>query len=228
MREVVVDTETTGLEVRDGHRLVEVGCVELHNHVPTGRSWSTYLNPGRESEAGAQEIHGLTRAFLAVQPVFRDMADELLAFLEDSRLVIHNAEFDLGFLNQELEDCGREPIARGRVIDTLTLARRKFPGEQNSLDALTRRFAIDATARQERHGALVDARLLAQVYLELCGGRQSSLEFADAEAPPDTVAEHRPEPRAPRPHAATPEEIERHEAFLKEHVRNPIWHRLGE
>ncbi len=229
MREVVLDTETTGLDVRSGHRLVEIGCVELRNHVPTGRSWSTFLDPGRESDAEALAVHGLTREFLSRQPAFADKAAELLEFLQDSRLVIHNAEFDLGFLNHELEACGHAPVERGRVVDTLAMARRRFPGEQNSLDALTRRFGIDASARQDHHGALVDARLLAEVYLELTGGRQSSLDLSGPEDPavPEETPGQRPAFRPPRPHAATEEEIERHEAFLKEHVKDPLWHRLG-
>ena len=225
MREVVLDTETTGLDHAAGHRVVEIGCVELSNHVPTGRSWSTYLNPGRDSEEAALAVHGLTAAFLAEQPSFRDKAEEFLEFLADSRLVIHNAEFDLGFLNSELERCGLGPIDSGRVIDTLALARRKYPGEQNSLDALMRRFRIDASTRQEAHGALVDARLLAEVYLELIGGRQSVLDFTTPEgslltaASGDLSRTFRP----PRPHEATAEEIARHEAFLRKHVKDPIW-----
>ncbi len=225
MREVVLDTETTGLDHAAGHRVVEIGCVELMNHVPTGRSWSTYLNPGRDSEEAALAVHGLTAAFLAEQPTFRDKAEEFLEFLADSRLVIHNAEFDLAFLNSELERCGLGPIDSGRAIDTLTLARRKYPGEQNSLDALTRRFRIDASTRQEAHGALVDARLLAEVYLELVGGRQSVLDLAGPESSLLTAASSDPPRtfRPPRPHEATAEEIARHEAFLLEHVKDPIW-----
>ncbi len=225
MREVVLDTETTGLDHTAGHRVVEIGCVELTNHVPTGRSWSTYLNPGRDSEEAALAVHGLTAAFLAEQPTFRDKAEEFLEFLGDSPLVIHNAEFDLAFLNSELERCGRGPIDTGRAIDTLTLARRKYPGEQNSLDALTRRFRIDASTRQETHGALVDARLLAEVYLELVGGRQSVLDLAGPEASLLTAASGDPSRtfRPPRPHEATAEEIARHKAFLLEHVKDPIW-----
>ncbi len=225
MREVVLDTETTGLDHTAGHRVVEIGCVELNNHVPTGRSWNTYLNPGRDSEEAALAVHGLTAAFLAEQPSFADRAGEFLQFLEDSSLVIHNAEFDLGFLNSELERCGRAPIDSGRAIDTLTLARRRFPGEPNSLDALMRRFRIDASTREEAHGALVDARLLAEVYLELVGGRQSALDFTTPEGSLLTAASNKPSRtfRPPRPHEATAEEIARHEDFLREHVKDPIW-----
>ena len=225
MREVVLDTETTGLDHTAGHRVVEIGCVELTNHVPTGRSWSTYLNPGRDSEEAALAVHGLTAAFLAEQPTFRDKAEEFLEFLGESPLVIHNAEFDLAFLNSELERCGLGPINTSRAIDTLTLARRKYPGEQNSLDALTRRFRIDASTRQEAHGALVDARLLAEVYLELVGGRQSVLDLAGPEGSLLTAASGGTPRifRPPRPHEATAEEIARHEAFLLEHVKDPIW-----
>ncbi len=225
MREVVLDTETTGLDHAAGHRIVEIGCVELMNHIPTGRSWSTYLNPGRDSEEAALAVHGLTADFLAEQPSFGDKAGEFLEFLAASRLVIHNAEFDLGFLNSELGRCGLEAIDSGRAVDTLALARQKFPGEQNSLDALTRRFRIDASTRQEAHGALVDARLLAEVYLELLGGRQSVLDFAAPEASLLTAAAGGPSRtfRPPRPHEATAEEIARHEAFLREHVKDPIW-----
>ena len=198
---------------------------KLSNHVPTGRSWSTYLNPGRDSEDAALAVHGLTAAFLAEQPSFPDKAEEFLEFLADSRLVIHNAEFDLNFLNSELERCGLGPINPGRAVDTLILARRKYPGEPNSLDALTRRFRIDASTRQEAHGALVDARLLAEVYLELVGGRQSALDFAGSEGSLLSAASGEPSRtfRPPRPHEATAEEIARHEDFLREHVKDPIW-----
>ena len=225
MREVVLDTETTGLDHTAGHRVVEIGCVELTNHVPTGRFWSSYLNPGRDSEEAALAVHGLTAAFLAEQPTFRDKAEEFLEFLGESPLVIHNAEFDLAFLNSELERCGRGPIDSGRAIDTLILARRKYPGEPNNLDALTRRFRIDASTRQEAHGALVDARLLAEVYLELVGGRQSVLDLAGPDASLLTAASGDPSRtfRPPRPHEATAEEIARHKAFLLEHVKDPIW-----
>ena len=225
MREVVLDTETTGLDHTAGHRVVEIGCVELTNHVPTGRFWSSYLNPGRDSEEAALAVHGLTAAFLAEQPTFRDKAEEFLEFLGESPLVIHNAEFDLAFLNSELERCGLGPIDTSRAIDTLTLARRKYPGEPNNLDALTRRFRIDASTRQEAHGALVDARLLAEVYLELVGGRQSVLDLVGPEASLLTAASGDPSRtfRPPRPHEATAEEIARHKAFLLEHVKDPIW-----
>ena len=225
MREVVLDTETTGLDPTAGHRVVEIGCVELNNHVPTGRSWSTYLNPGRDSEEAALAVHGLTAAFLAEQPSFSDKAAEFLQFLDDSPLVIHNAEFDLRFLDSELERCGRPPIDSSRAIDTLSLARRKFPGEPNSLDALMRRFRIDASTREEAHGALVDARLLAEVYLELVGGRQSTLDFTTSQDTLLTAASGKPSRvfRAPRPHEATAEELTRHEEFLREHVKDPIW-----
>ena len=171
MREVVLDTETTGFAVKAGHRIVEIACVELVNLVPTGHYWQSYLNPQRASESGALGVHGLDRAFLARQPLFRDKAEELLAFLGDSRIVIHNAAFDLGFLDSELAAAGHGPLGRDRVVDTLAIARARFPGVPNSLDALTRRYGIDATAREERHGALIDAELLARVYLELRGGR---------------------------------------------------------
>ncbi len=225
MREVVLDTETTGLDVLAGHRIVEIGCVELVNHVPTGRTWQTYLNPRRENEREAFEVHGLTDAFLARQPLFRDRAADLLAFLGDSRIVIHNAEFDLAFLNNELRMEGLEPVSGARVTDSLALARGQYPGQANSLDALMKRFDVDASARA-RHGALLDAELLAQVYLELMGGRQAGLAFGGgpaASAAPGSGAPR--EAREARPHAATAEEEARHAAFLDRHVADPIWRR---
>ena len=225
MREVVLDTETTGLDVLAGHRIVEIGCVELSNCVPTGRTWRTYLNPRRENEREAFDVHGLSDAFLARQPLFRDKAADLLAFLGDSRIVIHNAEFDLGFLNNELRMEGLEPISGARVTDSLTLARDMYPGQANSLDALTKRFDIDATARS-RHGALLDAELLAQVYLELRGGRQAGLALsARSVAAPGSGTPRAP--RAARPHAPTAEEIARHEAFLDRCVPASLWRRTA-
>ncbi|MGH6954193.1 MAG: DNA polymerase III subunit epsilon, partial [Alphaproteobacteria bacterium] len=165
MREIVLDTETTGLEPAEGHRIVELGCLELENHVPTGRSFRAYLNPEREVPAEAFEVHGLSGEFLATQSRFSEVCDDFLGFVADSPLVIHNAGFDLGFVNAELARAGRPPLEAGRVTDTLELARRRFPGAQAGLDALCRRFGIDLSGRQ-KHGALVDAGLLAKVYLE--------------------------------------------------------------
>ena len=225
MREVVLDTETTGLDVLAGHRIVEIGCVELVNHVPTGRTFQCYLNPQRANEREAFEVHGLSDAFLARQPLFRDIARRLLDFIGDAPLVIHNAEFDLKFLNTELAMEGHERISGSRVVDSLMLARTMFPGQPNSLDALMRRFAIDATART-RHGALLDAELLARVYLELRGGRQPDLAFAvvteaDGAAAIAVAAVAR---REARPHAPSAEELARHEAFL-DRLEDPLWRR---
>jgi DNA polymerase-3 subunit epsilon len=176
MREVVLDTETTGLDPADGHRVVEIGAVELFNHVPTGRTFQCYLNPERSIPTDAFGVHGLSAAFLADKPCFSEIADGLLDFLADSLLVIHNAAFDLGFLNSELRRLERDEVDGGRTIDTVQMARRKYPGAPASLDALCRRYQIDLSDRT-LHGALKDARLLARVYLELLGGRQPGLSF---------------------------------------------------
>src|SRR6266481_5962285 len=173
MREIVLDTETTGLDPVQGHRIVEIGCVELINHVPTGRHFQTYLDPERDMPVEASEISGLTGAFLTGKPRFMDKAEEFLAFIADAPLVIHNAPFDLGFINAELARLVLAPLEADRAIDTLSLARRKFPGAPASLDVLCKRFSID-TAERVKHGALIDARLTAQIYLELIGGRQTS------------------------------------------------------
>ena len=174
MREIVLDTETTGLDPDQGHRLVEVAGVELVDHLPTGRTFHSYLDPERDMPEDAFRVHGLSAAFLRDYPRFAEVAGALLDFLADSRLVIHNASFDLRFLNAELALLGREPFPHGRAIDTLFLAQRRFPGAPNSLDALCRRFAVDSSART-RHGALLDCELLAEVYLHLIGGRQIGL-----------------------------------------------------
>jgi DNA polymerase-3 subunit epsilon len=219
IREIVLDTETTGLDAQLGHRLVELGALELLNHVPTGRIFHTYLNPEREVPEDAVRIHGLSTAFLAGHPVFAEVVDELFLFLEDSPLVIHNAEFDLAFLNAELARLGREPFLPSRAIDTLRLAQRRFPGAPASLDALCRRFGVDNSNRT-RHGALLDSELLAEVYLHLLGGRQADLGLAVA---PVRAATAEPmAARPPRPHGPSEAELVAHAAFIAG-LKDPIW-----
>ena len=224
MREIVLDTETTGLSAEAGDRIVEIGCVELVNQVRTGARFQRYLDPEREMPEGAFEIHGLSTAFLRAMPIFAAICDDFLAFIGDAPLVMHNSAFDLGFVNAELERIGRPAIPEERTVDTLEIARRKFPGAQASLDALCRRFNIDSTAR-EKHGALLDAELLADVYLELTGGRQPGLIFAsrasakEAETPPRAR-------REPRPHAPTAAELRAHEALL-DRIEDPIWRHIA-
>ena len=219
MREVVLDTETTGLDPGSGHRIVEIGCVELINHMATGKHFHKSLNPERDVPEQASAIHGLTEEFLSAQPVFADIAEEFEAFIGDSTLVIHNAEFDLGFINAEREKINQPPIAPNRAIDTVSLARRKFPGAQANLDALCRRFKIDNSDRSQ-HGALKDARLLAEVYLELIGGRQQDLELSAEERKIVEAAEKNRRP--PRPHAPTDAEQLAHAQFI-EKLESPIW-----
>lgn len=180
MREIVLDTETTGLDPLRGDKLVEIGCVEVVNRFVTGQVFHRYLNPERPMSPEAFAVHGLSDTFLSDKPVFRDIADEFLAFIGDDPLVIHNASFDMGFLNAELKRLKKGPLASDRVVDTLTIARRKHPGQQNSLDALCSRYGID-NSRRTRHGALLDAEILAEVYAELTGGKQSSLLLAREE-----------------------------------------------
>ncbi len=226
MIECVLDTETTGLDPASGDRVVEIGCVELDNLVPTGRTFQVYINPEREVPAGAVAVHGLTTEFLKTKPVFAEVVDSFLDFIGDATLVMHNAEFDRGFLNAELERLGRPPLPIDRVVDTLRIARSRFPGAPASLDALCRRFGIDASERS-LHGALLDAQLLAEVYLQLRGGRQPGLALGAArrdgapETPRAAAAESRT-PRAPRPHAPSEAELAAHAAFL-EKIKNPIW-----
>ncbi len=219
MREIVLDTETTGLDADAGHRIVEVACIELMNHLPTGSVFHRYVNPERMMPAEALLVHGLDDAFLARHAVFGAVADELLDFIGEGPLVIHNAEFDLRFLNAELKRLGRAPIGC-RFTDTLALARRRYPGAQASLDALCRRFAIDLSAR-EKHGARLDCELLAAVYLELVGGRQPGLDLAaDLAGERDGTLE-RPV-RAARPHAPSHEELAAHAAFVEKLIK-PVW-----
>ncbi|MHA1568634.1 MAG: DNA polymerase III subunit epsilon [Alphaproteobacteria bacterium] len=223
MREIVLDTETTGLDPGSGDRVVEIACLELVNHLPTGQVFQTYLNPERDMPEGAYQVHGLSADFLSEHPLFAQKADAFLDFIADSPLVIHNAEFDMRFLNAELDRIGRAALEMERTIDTVRLARRKFPGAQANLDALCKRFGIDNSARA-KHGALLDAELLAEVYLELIGGREPGLTLASAGA--DT-GETRTTPvarapRAPRPHAPSAVERAAHAAFL-EKIDDPIW-----
>lgn len=220
MREVILDTETTGLDPASGDRVVEVGCVELLNTVPTGRTFHSYLNPQRFMPATAQAVHGLTDEFLRDKPLFADVVEELLTFLDGARVIAHNAEFDIGFLNAELARVERPPLAC-EVIDTVRLARRKYPGAPASLDALCDRFKIDKSAR-DKHGALLDARLLADVYLELCGGRQPGLALAVQATVATLSTTVRRELRPARPHSATPDELAAHQAFLAA-LKEPIW-----
>ena len=180
MRELVLDTETTGLDHADGHRLVEIGIVELENHVPTGNYFHHYLNPERASDYAAEKVHGLSSQFLSDKPKFFEIVDEFLIFISNSKIIIHNAIFDVGFINSELERCKISALDENRIIDTLQLAKKKFLGQSASLDSLCRRYNIDLSDRNA-HGALKDAKLLASVYLELIGGRQSKLDFLASE-----------------------------------------------
>ena len=234
MREIVFDTETTGLSPQYGDRLVEIGCVELYNRVETGRTFHSYFNPGRPMPTDAEMVHGLSDRFLSDKPLFGDVCEALIDFIGDSPLVAHNATFDFGFINHELGTCGRPAVCASRMVCTLTIARHKYPGAKHSLDALCARFGVDRSARI-KHGALIDAQLLAQVYVELTGGRQIGLGLvadvieAAAQAGPASpspasagiVATIRP----PRPHSASAEELERHAAFIAT-IADPVWNRL--
>ena len=251
-REIVLDTETTGIDPKDGHRIIEIGALEMDNHMPTGKQLHLYINPERDIDAGAVAIHGLTSEFLADKPVFADIVDEFLNFVGDSPMVIHNAPFDMGFVNAELARLARAPLPMTQAVDTLPMARKKFPGAQANLNALCRRFEIDNSHR-DLHGALIDADLLAAVYVELLGGRQPglSLETASAQNNPaqknsaqNNPARHaqgagRPadsdmdndafslradSTRFERPHEPTPDERAAH-ATLVARIPDAIWSR---
>jgi len=222
MREIALDTETTGLDPKSGHRIVEIGCVELHRHMATGASFHKYLNPQREMPDEAYRIHGLSDAFLAGKPLFTDIVDDFLDFIADDTLVIHNARFDLAFINAELERLHRQPIPASRATDTVALARQRFPGAQVSLDALCRRFEIDLSARG-KHGALLDAELLAEVYLQLRGGRQPDLALARQNNAAGRAAVERPA-RLARPHRPSADELSHHNSLL-DALDDPIWRR---
>lgn len=226
MREIVFDTETTGLDCLAGDRLIEIGCVELLNHIPTGKTFHAYVNPRRAVAYEASLVHGLTDDFLRGQPGFEEIVDAFAEFVADSALVAHNAGFDRGFINMELGLCGRQAIAEHRFVDTLMLARQRHPNAPNSLDALCARYAIDTSART-KHGALVDAKILAEVYLELIGGRQASLSLSalrtvSAGAAAIRVAAPRPHPLPPR---LTAEDEIAHAAFVATLGAQPLWQR---
>jgi len=222
MREIVLDTETTGLDPQAGHRVVEIGCIELVNLVATGRTFHVYFNPEMPMPAGAQDVHGLSDDFLADKPLFADKAAEFLEFLGDDQLVIHNAQFDIGFLNAELERAGHKKLSNP-YIDTVSVARRKFPGQRASLDALCERLGIDNSNRV-KHGALLDSELLAEVYLELSGGRQRDLGLAaeGTTTVSTTLVVANLPVRPARPHAPSEAELAAHAAFLKQ-ISDPLW-----
>jgi DNA polymerase III subunit epsilon len=228
MREIVLDTETTGLSPRDGHRIVEIGAVELLNHMPTGKSFHRYLNPERDMPREAEAVHGLSEAFLRDKPLFAAVAEEFQHFIADSPLIIHNAPFDMAFINAELKALGQPAIDMGQVLDTLAMAKQKFPMAGNSLDALCKRFNIDLS-RRTQHGALLDAELLAEVYLELIGGRQTALGLA---SPAIQAAHPRPrqaeaQPIRQRPNSLPPRlshlEAEAHDKLVKDLGEKSLW-----
>ena len=224
MREIVFDTETTGLDPSQGDRVVEIGCLELVNRCETGRIYHAYFNPRMPMPDIAQQVHGLSDAFLADKPLFEDCVEDLLDFIEDAPLIAHNAMFDYGFLNAELSGCGRLHINRSRMICTVAMSKARHPGAKHSLDALCTRYGIDRSHRVQ-HGALLDAQLLAQVYIELTGGRQIGLDIAGPD-PMVAVAAYRPAAALPRRniphHGASAEDIARHRAFVASLI-DPLW-----
>jgi DNA polymerase-3 subunit epsilon len=229
MREIVFDTETTGVNPATGDRMVEIGCVELVNRCETGRSFHAYFNPDRAMPSEAEAVHGLSAIFLSDKPRFSERCDELLDFIGDAPLIAHNASFDFGFLNAELALCGRDPVCLSRMICTLMMARSKHPGAKHSLDALCTRFGVDRSARV-LHGALLDAQLLCQVYVELSGGRQIGLSLmsdvvADASVGSAAIAPAQRPVRPARTYAASVEELARHAQFVAG-LKDPLWHLL--
>ena len=228
MREIILDTETTGLDPNEGHRLVEIGCVEMIDRTPTGETWHKYFYPERDMPIEAFNVHGLSSEFLADKPLFKDLAQEFVAFVGDAQLVIHNAGFDMRFLNAELKRVNLAILPLDRVVDTLAMARRKHPGARASLDELCQRYGID-NSKRVKHGALLDAEILAEVYIELTGGRQTALSLASISAA--TVAraaagaiKRRPTPLASR---IRPEERAAHEAFIATLGDQAIWKKYG-
>jgi DNA polymerase-3 subunit epsilon len=228
MREIIFDTETTGLNPAGGDRMVEIGCIELINRVETGRTFHAYFNPERPMPSEAEAVHGLSEIFLSDKPRFADKVEELLEFIGDAPLIAHNASFDFGFLNHELQRCARDPVCMSRMIDTLLLARTRHPGAKHSLDALCARFGVDRSQRV-KHGALLDAQLLCQVYVELTGGRQIGLSLSHASLATDeevaTSIQWERVVRPPRPHAPSEEERTRHRSFIAR-LTSPLWERF--
>lgn len=224
IREIVLDTETTGIDPQEGHRIVEIGCVELVNHIATGKTLQLYINPERDVPPEVVAVHGLTNEFLRDKPVFAEVYSSFMDFIGDAKLVIHNAEFDMKFINAELKNVGHPPIPWGRIVDTVKMARQKFPGSPANLDALCRRFGIDSSERVF-HGALLDSELLAEVYLELLGGRQHAL--LSEPAPAAQKAAHKQIAtervfREPRPHAPSDEERAAHQVMIRK-LKNALW-----
>ncbi len=228
MREIVFDTETTGLDPQTGDRITELGCVEVEDFIPTGRTWHSYVNPQRSVPEKVTEITGLTAEFLADKPLFADVADDFLAFVGDANVVAHNAPFDRGFINMELERVGKPVIQNDRWVDTVVIARKKYPGAHASLDALCKRFGISLETR-DKHGAIIDALLLADVYLELNGGRERALDLAgDAgEAGGPVQFPSRPSRTNALLSRLSPEEDAAHRAFIETLGDNPIWIKSG-
>ena len=221
MREVVLDTETTGLSAKDGDRLVEIGCIELENYLPTGRVYHQYINPTIPMPSEAQKIHGLSDEFLKDKPVFSKIAEAFLDFISDAKLIIHNANFDISFINAELERVDLNTISIDQTVDTIAVTRKKYPGAPASLDALCRRFNIDNSART-LHGALLDAELLSEVYLELIGGRQPGLVLETRQESGKGFEVVKRKLLAPRPHQPTERELEKHNEFVQK-LKNPLW-----
>lgn len=221
MREITFDTETTGLEPSLGHRVIEIGCVELIDKVRTGKVYHSFLNPERDVPRSSTNIHGLTAGFLFDKPFFKDVAQDFLDFIADDKLVIHNAAFDLKFINSELAKVGLEAVDEDRAIDTVHLARELFPGAKASLDALCRRFGIDLSKR-EQHGALLDAELLADVYIELLGGNQDSMDLDIEELRFDEKNIRKTKYLERRSFPVSKNELNAHKNFLKK-IKNPLW-----
>ena len=227
MREIVLDTETTGLSPKKGDRVVEIGCVELINHVPTENTFQVYLNPERNMDEGAQRIHGLTNEFLLDKPKFSEIAEEFISYIGESKIIAHNASFDINFLNSELVRLDKSIISEERVVDTLKMAREKYPGARNSLDALCKRFLIDNSSRK-LHGALLDSELLAEVYLELIGGKEPGLALAVEKNATNQPHEEAIESSAKRDKALKPrlteEEQIKHKSFIETLRVKPLWY----